>query len=196
MYLRFSTVAAFLAACLLSSAAPAAEKTKDDRTIKDGMMVSFHYTLTGTDGKPIESTKGKEPLKYVHGKKMMIPGLEKALAGMKVGGEKHVTVKPEDAYGPVDPQRYQEFPNDKIPPDQLKKIKVGSMVPLTAPNGQTFQFPVSEVKENSIVVNLNHPMAGKTLTFDVKVVDIQSEPPAPSQPATPAAPAKPAVPKK
>jgi FKBP-type peptidyl-prolyl cis-trans isomerase 2 len=194
MYLRLSSVAALLAACLLAAAAPAAEKSKDDRTIKDGMAVTFHYTLSETDGKLIESTKGKEPLKYVHGKKMMIAGLEKELTGMKVGGEKHITVKPEDAYGPVDPQRYQEFPKDKIPPDQLKNIKVGSMVPLTAPNGQTFQFPVSEVKEKSIVVNLNHPMAGKTLTFDVKVVDIQPEPPATSQPATPAAPAKPAAP--
>jgi FKBP-type peptidyl-prolyl cis-trans isomerase SlyD len=117
---------------------------------------------------------------------------------MKVGQEKHVTVKPEDAYGSVDPRRFQEFPKDKIPPEELKQIKVGSLIPLTAQNGQTFQFPVSEVKEKTIVVNLNHPMAGKTLVFDVKVLDIQPAPPPPpqtSQPSPPTAPAKPAAPK-
>ena len=65
------------------------------------MMVSMDYTLKGTDGKVIDTNKGREPLKYVHGQKMMIPGLEKELTGMKVGGEKNVTVKPEDAYGPI-----------------------------------------------------------------------------------------------
>ena len=66
----------------------AAEKAKNDNIVKDGMLVSIEYTLKGTDGKVIDSSKGKEPLKYVHGQKSMIPGLEKELTGMKVGGEK------------------------------------------------------------------------------------------------------------
>lgn len=185
---------AVLRMCLATDAA-AAEPSKNEKVVKDGMMVSLQYTLTGEDGKTIESNKGKEPLKYVQGQNMMIPGLEKELAGMKVGQEKHVTVKPEDAYGTIDPRRYQEFPKDKIPPDDLKQIKVGSMIPLTTPNGQTYHFPVSEIKEDVIVVNLNHPMAGKTLVFDVKVLDVQTAPPPqagqPSQPP----PAKAAPPK-
>jgi FKBP-type peptidyl-prolyl cis-trans isomerase SlyD len=183
---------------LLAMSAVAAEGSKDDKVIKTGSLVSLQYTLSGEDGKTIETNKGKEPIKYVQGQNMMIPGLEKELAGMKIGQEKHVKVKPEDGYGQVDPRRYQEFPKDKIPPDELKQIKVGSMVPLTAPNGQTYTFPVTEIKEKTIVVNLNHPMAGKTLVFDVKVLDIQpSPPPAPSnagQPPQPGPAAKPAQP--
>jgi len=188
--------------------AAAAEKSGDEKVVKNGSLVSLQYTLSGEDGKTIESNKGKEPLKYVQGQNMMIPGLEKELVGMKIGQEKHVKVKPEDAYGPVDPKRYQEFPKDKIPPEQLAQIKVGSMIPLTAPNGQTFSFPVTEIKEKAIVVNLNHPMAGKTLVFDVKVLDIQpapppqaaqppqaTQPPQPAQPGKPAQPATPAQPK-
>jgi FKBP-type peptidyl-prolyl cis-trans isomerase SlyD len=182
----------------LAASAVAAQENKNDAVIKDGMLVSLQYTLSGEDGKMIESNNGKEPLQFVHGQHRLIPGLEKELTGMKVGQEKHVTVKPEDAYGSVDPRRFQEFPKDKIPPEELKQIKVGSLIPLTAQNGQTFQFPVSEVKEKTIVVNLNHPMAGKTLVFDVKVLDIQPAPPPPpqtSQPSPPTAPAKPAAPK-
>ena len=179
----------------LASSAVAAEKSTDTKVVKDNMTVSLQYTLAGEDGKVIESNKGKEPLKYVQGQNMMIPGLEKELAGMKVGQEKHVKVKPEDAYGTIDPRRYQEFPKDKIPPEELKQIKVGSMIPLTAPNGYTFHFPVSEIKENTIVVNLNHPMAGKTLVFDVKVLDIQPfVPPQPAQAAPPGTAAKPSQP--
>jgi FKBP-type peptidyl-prolyl cis-trans isomerase SlyD len=182
----------------LAASAVAAQENKNDAVIKDGMLVSLQYTLSGEDGKMIESNNGKEPLQFVQGQHRLIPGLEKELTGMKVGQEKHVTVKPEDAYGSVDPRRFQEFPKDKIPPEELKQIKVGSLIPLTAQNGQTFQFPVSEVKEKTIVVNLNHPMAGKTLVFDVKVLDIQPAPPPPpqtSQPSPPTAPAKPAAPK-
>src|SRR5918999_3001075 len=104
------------------SGAIAAEKSKDNnnKIVKEGSMVSLQYTLSGEDGKTIESNKGKEPLKYVHGQRQMIPGLEKELAGMKVGQEKHVKVKPEDAYGRVDPKAVQEFPKEKIPPEGLK----------------------------------------------------------------------------
>jgi FKBP-type peptidyl-prolyl cis-trans isomerase 2 len=191
MLIRVSSLAALAAACLLATVAPAAETTKDDRTVKDGQLVSVHYTLLGTDGKVIESSKGKEPLKYIHGKKMMIPGLEKELTGMKVGGEKHVTVKPEDAYGPVNKNAFQEVPKEKVPANGLK---VGTMLTGQGPQGQPMQARVHEIKEKTVVVDLNHPMAGKTLVFDVKVVDIQPAPAPSAQPAAPAAPAKPAAP--
>ena len=181
-----------MAACVLAIAAPAAEKTKDDRTVKDGMMVSVEYTLKGTDGKVIETSKGKEPIKYVHGQKMMIPGLEKELTGMKVGGEKQVTVKPEDAYGPVNKNAFQEVPKEKLPPNGLK---VGAILAAKSPEGQVVPMRVHEIKEKTVVMDMNHPMAGKTLVFDIKVVDIQAAPPPqPTRPSAPAAPAKPAEP--
>lgn len=190
MYARLLFLIALWAACLLPAAAPAAEKPKDDRVIKDGLLVSLHYTLKGTDGKVVETSNGKEPIKYIHGKKMMIPGLEKELAGMKVGGEKHVTVKPEDAYGPINKNAFQELPKEKLPPNGLK---VGAILTGQGPQGQPMHARVHQIKEKTVVVDLNHPMAGKTLVFDVKVVDIQAVPP-PPQPVAPAPPAKPAAP--
>src|SRR5688572_15633254 len=157
-------------------------------------MVSFDYTLKGTDGKVIETSKGREPLRYIHGQKMMVPGLEKELTGMKVGGEKHVTVKPEDGYGKINPNAVQEVPKEKIPENALK---VGAVLAARSPEGVVVPMTVKQIKDKTVVMDMNHPMAGKTLVFDVKVVDIQPAPPPPSaQPAKPAAPAKPVAPAK
>jgi FKBP-type peptidyl-prolyl cis-trans isomerase SlyD len=174
-----------------------AEKPRNERVVKDGLMVSLEYTLKSPDGKIIETSKGKEPLKYIHGQRMMIPGLERELSGMKVGGEKHVTVKPEDAYGKVDPNAVQEFPKDQIPPNGLQ---VGAVLAARTPEGGVVPMTVREIKEKTVVMDMNHPMAGKTLVFDVKIVDIQPAPPSkPAEPAKPNAPAqgtKPAEPAK
>lgn len=169
-----------------------AEKAKDDRVVKDGMSVSFDYTLKDTDGKVIETSKGNKPLNYIHGQKSMIPGLEKELAGMKVGDEKNVRVKPEDAYGPVNKNAFLEVPKEKLPANGLK---VGAMLASKSPEGQVAMMRVHEIKEKTVVMDMNHPMAGKTLVFDVKIVDIQPSS-ASAQPAKPAAPAKPEAPVK
>jgi FKBP-type peptidyl-prolyl cis-trans isomerase SlyD len=179
--------------CLVSEPlfAATAEKTKGDRVVKDGMLVTLDFTLKSPDGKVIETSKGKEPLKYIHGKKMMIPGLEKELTGMKVGDEKHVTVKPEDGFGKINPNAVQEFPKEKIPPNALK---IGAVLAAKNPDGMIVPMTVREIKEKTVVMDMNHPMAGKTLVFDVKVVDIQPAPPPPALPSSPAAPAKPSAP--
>lgn len=188
--------AVMLGAVFLSlySAATAAQDTKPaSNIVKDGSEVSLQYTLSGDDGKLIESNKGKEPLKYTQGQHQIIPGLEKALAGMKVGDEKHVKVKPEDAYGPVNKEAFKEFPKEKIPPEGLK---VGAMLTARGPQGQAIPVRVHQIKEKTVVLDLNHPMAGKTLVFDVKVLDVQSAKAAqPAQAATPAKPVQPAKPK-
>lgn len=187
----------------ISFSVSAAEKAKNDLVVKDGMLVSMDYTLKGTDGKLIDTNKGREPLKYVHGQKMMIPGLEKELAGMKVGGEKNVTVKPEDAYGPINKNAFQEVPKEKLPANGLK---VGAVLAAKSPEGQVVPMRVHEIKDSTVVMDMNHPMAGKTLVFNVKIVDIQPAPPppppgaakslAPAKPAEPAKSAKPAQPAK
>ena len=195
MRIYFLAIAALVALTLTGPAnAAAAEKAKVDRAVKDGMTVSFDYTLKETDGKLIETSKGKSPLKYVHGQKQMIPGLEKQLTGMKVGDEKNVRVKPEDAYGPINKSAFQEVPKDKIPANGLK---VGAVLAAKSPEGQVIPARVHEIKEKVVVMDMNHPMAGKTLVFDVKIVDIQppsAQPATPSPPAKPEAPAKPAKP--
>jgi len=166
-----------------------AESSKTgENVVRNGSVVSLQYTLTGEDGKVIESNKGKQPLKYTQGQNQIVPGLERELEGMKVGGEKRVKVKPEDAYGPVNQNAFQEFPKEKIPPDGLK---VGAVLMAQGPQGESIPVRVHEIKEKTVVLDLNHPLAGKTLTFDVKIMDIQ--PPGSSQ--APATPAKPAPPK-
>ena len=169
-----------------------AEKTKDTLVVKDGLMISLEYTLKSPDGKVLETSKGREPLKYIHGQKMMIPGLEKELTGMRVGGEKNVTVKPEDGYGKINPNAVQEVPKEKIPENALK---VGAVLAARSPEGMVVPMTVKQIKDKTVVMDMNHPMAGKTLVFDVKVVDIQAAPPPPAAlPAKPAAPAKPVSP--
>ncbi|MGH7766841.1 MAG: FKBP-type peptidyl-prolyl cis-trans isomerase, partial [Candidatus Binatia bacterium] len=108
-------------ALLGSSSILHAQTNKGGETmVKNGATVSLEYTLTGEDGKVIESNKGKDPLRYVDGRSQIIPGLEKALVGMKAGTEKKVTVKPEEAYGQVDPKAYREVPKENVPADSLK----------------------------------------------------------------------------
>ena len=182
---------------LAATAEKATEQTKNDRVVKDGMMVILEFTLKNPEGKVLETSKGGQPLRYIHGQKMMIPGLEKELTGMKVGGEKHVTVKPEDGYGKINPKAVQEVPKEKIPANALK---VGAVLAARSPEGMVVPMTVREIKEKSVVMDMNHPMAGKTLVFDIKVVDIQPAPPPPqaqpAKPVAPAAPAKPAEPAK
>jgi FKBP-type peptidyl-prolyl cis-trans isomerase SlyD len=188
---RLLAGAAIFNALALTSAFTA-EKSKDTNVIRDGSVVSFEYTLSGEDGKTIESNKGKPPLKYTQGSRQIVPGLEKELAGMKAGEEKRVKVTPEEGYGPVDPKGFQEFPKDKIPSEGLK---VGAVLMANGPGGQQIPVRVHEIKENTVVLDLNHPMAGKTLLFDIKVLDVQqASPPQPGQPAAPQQPAKPAQP--
>lgn len=185
---------ALLASLSLILPAAAAEKAKNDRMVKDGMTVSFDYTLKDADGKQVETSKGKKPLTYVHGQKQMIPGLEKQMTGMKVGDERNVRVKPEEGYGPINKQAFQELPKEKFPADGLK---VGMILQGQGPGGRPVLARVHEIKEKTVIVDFNHPMAGKTLVFDIKIVDIQPPAtPASTPPAKPSAPAKPDVPAK
>ena len=194
---QWALILSFATVELFSLRAPVtAQNTKDDKVVKDGAVVSLQYILSGEDGKTIESNKGKEALKYTQGQRQIIPGLEKALAGMKVGEEKRVKVKPEDGYGPINEKAFQEFPKEKIPADSLK---VGAVVVARGPEGQSVPVRVHQINEKTVVMDMNHPMAGKTLVFDVKILDVQAsatpQPPKPAQPAAPPQPVNPTPPK-
>jgi FKBP-type peptidyl-prolyl cis-trans isomerase 2 len=191
--LQRTFILGFVAIALLTSAPlMAAQSTTEDKVVKDGAVISLQYTLSGEDGKTIESNKGREPLKYTQGAKRIIHGLEKALAGMKVGEEKRVEIKPEDGYGPINEHAIQEFPKEKVPQEMQK---VGAELMLKSPHGQAFPVRVKEIKEKTVLIDMNHPMAGKTLVFDVKILEIQAAAtPQPSKPAQPAAPPQPAKP--
>jgi len=138
--------------------------------VENGRSVSFDYTLT-VDGEVVDSSKGAQPLQYTHGEKQIISGLAKQLEGMGVGDEKIVEVMPEEAYGTVDLKAFREVPKTSLP--EGAEPEVGMFLEVQGPDGKGFPVKVSEVKENSIVIDFNHPLAGKTLTFDVKVVSVE-----------------------
>ncbi len=156
---------------LISVTSSLAQEKKEERTIENGSVVKFEYTLSDEKGKLIESSKDKEPMTYTHGEGQIIPGLEKELTGMKVGAEKHVEVKPEEAYGPFNPKAFQEVPKSNLPAEALK---VGAVLVARSPHGENFPVRVHEIKDETVVLDLNHPLAGKTLAFDVKIVSIEA----------------------
>ncbi len=138
--------------------------------ITDGSKVSLEYTLYLEDGTVADTNVGKAPLKFEQGSNMIIKGLEAGLAGLKAGDTKKVTVGPEEAYGATDTTAYREVPKDKIPADALKP---GVVLQASGEDGKGIPVVVREIKEDTVVLDFNHPLAGRTLTFDVKVLDVQ-----------------------
>jgi FKBP-type peptidyl-prolyl cis-trans isomerase SlyD len=173
-----TAVVALLASMAFAQIPPPAPDAS--AAIQTGSSVSLEYTLKDEAGKVLDSNKGKTPLTFTHGQRQIIPGLERELIGLHAGDEKQVVVKPEDAYGPVIPNAQTEVPKDVIPKEGLK---VGTTLMARSGSGDVRPVVVKEIKENTVVLDLNHPLAGKTLFFDVKVLDV--EPPVAPAPAKP-----------
>ena len=141
-----------------------------DETIENGKLVTLHYTGTLEDGQVFDTSEGKDPLSFVVGEKKMIPGFEKNILGMQVGEEKEFTLQPEEAYGQYNEQLKQKVPRANIPQDI--EVKIGTMLALKDPQGRMFPAKVIEIAGEEVVLDLNHMLAGKTLTFKVKIVSI------------------------
>ncbi len=138
--------------------------------IQEGKKVKFDYVLT-VKGEVYDSTKDKEPMEYVHGKQMIIPGLEREMEGLEEGAQKDIIVGPEDAYGPVNPKAIVEMPKSALKGDQ--EPRAGMALLLQTQAGQKLQGVIQEVKDESIVVNFNHPLAGRELKFHVTIVEVK-----------------------
>ena len=149
------------------------DKADAGAAITDGKQVSLEFTLSLDDKTKVQSNVGQEPMVYLHGSHQIIPGLEKQLTGLKVGETKHVEVSPEEGYGPVDPKRTQEVEKDKIPEEARK---VGAKLTGRGPQGQMMYAEVKEIKGDTAILDLNHPLAGKKLVFDIKVLKIENAP--------------------
>jgi FKBP-type peptidyl-prolyl cis-trans isomerase SlyD len=162
------TALALPAAALSADAAPNPPQTTI--SVAPGYQVSLEYTLSDEKGAQIQTNKGEAPLVYTPGKSEILPGLEKALDGMHVGEEKDVKLPPEEAYGPVDKEAFQEVPKSSIP---AQGLKVGTPLRAQSPDGRSMMARVSEIKDKTVVVDLNHPLAGKTLAFHVKILDVK-----------------------
>ena len=136
-----------------------------------GMVVSMHYTLTDDSGETLDSSHGGEPFNYLHGHSNIIPGLEKALEGAQAGFKSKVTVAPTEGYGEKNPEAIFEAPREHFPPEM--KLEVGSRVYADGPNGP-ITLTVVNLTETGAVLDANHPLAGKTLHFDVEITTVRS----------------------
>lgn len=137
---------------------------------KPGDTVQFHYTGTLADGSVFDSSDGRAPLSFTIGSGQIIPGLERAIEGMEAGEQKTVTIPADQAYGPYQPQGRQSVPRAQIP-DHIP-LDPGTRLQVQAPDGQPMQVTVAEVTESAVVLDANHPLAGKDLTFAVELVAI------------------------
>jgi FKBP-type peptidyl-prolyl cis-trans isomerase SlyD len=138
--------------------------------IQSGHVVRMHYTLSDEHGATIESSRGRDPLAYLHGSGQLIAGLELALAGSETGTKTKVTVAPKDAYGEKDPAAVIRAPREDFPADL--ELAPGVEVQAETPDGP-ITFMVVSVDEKEAVLDANHPLAGKTLTFDVEILDVR-----------------------
>ncbi len=133
--------------------------------ISENAAVLFHYTLTDEEGTQLDSSKGKEPLAYLHGHKNIIPGLEKAMEGKQAGDVMEVNIEAADAYGELQEQMIQEVPRKTF---QADDITVGMRFEAQTPNGPV-SVVVTGVTDETVTVDGNHPLAGKNLNFDVRI---------------------------
>lgn len=133
-------------------------------SVTDGLVVGIHYTLRNEAGETLDSSEGQEPLEYLHGAGNIVPGLEDALAGRKLGDSFQVTVQPEDGYGDRDPRGIRAVKRDAFPDDGT--IEPGMQFFAEGPDGEPLAAWVVEVAHDRVVVDLNHPLAGVTLQFE------------------------------
>lgn len=138
-------------------------------TVSNGKQVTLEYTLKLDDQSVVDSNVGGQPLKVTQGSHQLIPGVEKALEGMAAGEKKKFTVAPTEGYGVIDPKAFQEVDKNVVPAEALK---VGMQLEGKTADGRKVFPRVSEVKNDTVVLDFNHPLAGKTLHFDVKVLDV------------------------
>jgi len=145
----------------------------DDPVVGLGKKVTLDYTLF-VDNKQVETSVGKVPLTYIVGRRNIIPGLEAQLNGMRIKEEKVIKVAAKDAYGMVDPKAFKDFPKTALPKNV--EPRVGLVLQATAPDGARFPAVISAIKDDKVTLNFNHPLAGKDLTFNVKILNIENAP--------------------
>lgn len=137
---------------------------------KSGDTVRIHYTGTLSDGSTFDSSAGRDPLEFQLGTGQVIPGFDAAVEGMTVGESKSVEIPADMAYGPLNSEARQVFPREKIPDDI--PLEVGTQLQLQSPQGQPVMVTVAEVNEEDVILDANHPLAGKDLTFEIDLVEI------------------------
>jgi len=142
--------------------------------VKKGDSVRVDYTGTLDDGTIFDSSlhgDHSHPIEFEVGSKQVIKGFDDAVIGMKKGEEKEITIKPEDAYGQPNPKAIQKIPREHLPKDGPEPI-AGMMLAFNTPDGRQFPAVIKEITNKEIIVDMNHPLAGKTLHFKIKVIEV------------------------
>jgi FKBP-type peptidyl-prolyl cis-trans isomerase SlyD len=135
--------------------------------IAEGLVAIIHYTLKNDAGEVLDSSDGGDPLPYLHGASNIVPGLERELTGLAVGAIKDVDVTPEEGYGTINPDMIQEVPRDSFPDDA--PVEPGAQFMMQGENDQAIPIWVTQVTETMVTIDGNHPLAGETLHFSIKV---------------------------
>jgi FKBP-type peptidyl-prolyl cis-trans isomerase 2 len=139
--------------------------------VKENNTVKVNYTGKLSDGQVFDSSEGKEPMEFTLGQGQLIPGFEKGLIDMKLNEKKTITIAKEEAYGDINNDLIQEVEKTQLPQDMTPEVGMGLVS--KSPDGQEMNLLVVEVREESIVIDGNHPLAGKELIFDLEVVEIK-----------------------
>jgi FKBP-type peptidyl-prolyl cis-trans isomerase 2 len=137
---------------------------------KNGDKVKVHYTGKLTNGEQFDSSTGREPLEFTVGAGQMIKGFDAAIPGMNIGDKKTINIPAEEAYGEKDPNAIIEFPKENVPTDM--QLEAGMPLTLSNQQGQPVPVVVVEVKDDVIILDANHFLAGQELVFDIELVEI------------------------
>ena len=159
-----------LAACGGALAETAQDVNEEKIVIEEGRTVSIEYTLKLDDGTVADTNVGGDPLVYTQGNGQILPALEKNLEGMTTEDTRSVHLSAAEGYGEVNEELYREVPPEQIPEEARE---IGQVLYGQGPNGQPFQVRVHEVREETIVLDFNHPLAGQALNFDIRIVAVE-----------------------
>lgn len=145
------------------------------QTVKAGDRIRVHYHGRLTTGETFDKSEGRAPLEFEVGSGMVIKGFDDGVTGMAVGEKKTINIPFMEAYGPTNPDMVIPMPKDRFPQDL--EIEVGMPLAMSDGQGQQFQVTVTEIKEDVVVLDANHPLAGKDLVFDLELVEIVGDSP-------------------
>ncbi|HUR65197.1 MAG TPA: peptidylprolyl isomerase [Chitinophagaceae bacterium] len=138
--------------------------------VKSGDKIKVHYHGKLTSGETFDSSEGRDPLEFEVGSGMVIKGFDDGVTGMTVGEKKTVNIPYDEAYGPRNPEMVIEMPKERFPADM--ELEIGTPLMMSDGQEQQFQVTIVEIKENTVMLDANHPLAGQDLVFDLELVEI------------------------
>jgi len=135
------------------------------------VTIEYEGRFDTKDGEVFDTSEGKDPLEFVSGVGMVVPGFDNAIMGMEKGEEKEITLKPEEAYGEYNDKLKQKIPRNVLPKEQTPEV--GMVLVMATPEGQQMPAKILEVTDEEVTIDINHPLAGKTLYFKIKLKDYE-----------------------